>query len=260
MSLSDADVWHAIADGYTATAMHLLQPFSRAALDGVPLGPDSRVLDVACGPGTLTELVAPHVAHVLAVDFAPAMVRACRDRLASQTQVEVREGDGQNLGLQPTFDAAFSMFGLMFFPDRAAGLRSMRGAVRPGGHVVVSSWVPVDRSPAMTHGLAMLKAAFPFLPDAPVTSAFASVDEVRAELEASGLRDVSAREVRVPVQRTAEEAWRDMAIGAAPVHRLRQSLSPEAWAEGEARAVAWLAAHHPTDPLDYVAIIGQGRV
>ena len=112
----------------------------------------------------------------------------------------------------------------------------------------------------MTHGLAMLKAAFPFLPDAPVTSAFASVDEVRAELEASGLRDVSAREVRVPVQRTAEEAWRDMAIGAAPVHRLRQSLSPEAWAEGEARAVAWLAAHHPTDPLDYVAIIGQGRV
>ena len=101
MSLSDADVWHAIADGYTATAMHLLQPFSRAALDGVPLGPDSRVLDVACGPGTLTELVAPHVAHVLAVDFAPAMVRACRDRLASQTQVEVRRATGRTSACNP---------------------------------------------------------------------------------------------------------------------------------------------------------------
>lgn len=36
------------------------------------------------------------------------------------------------------------MFGLMFFPDRLAGLREMRRVVRPGCPAVISSWVPFD--------------------------------------------------------------------------------------------------------------------
>ena len=46
-----------------------------------------------------------------------------------------------------SFDAAFSMFGLIFYSDRARGLQELRRVVRPGAPVVVSSWHPMDTIP-----------------------------------------------------------------------------------------------------------------
>jgi ubiquinone/menaquinone biosynthesis C-methylase UbiE len=44
------------------------------------------------------------------------------------------------------FDAGFSMFGLMFFPDRGAGLRELFRVLRPGAPVVLSSWAPLSHN------------------------------------------------------------------------------------------------------------------
>jgi SAM-dependent methyltransferase len=55
--------------------------------------------------------------------------------------------DGQRLELaDDSFDSGASMFGLVFFPDTAAGLRELRRVVRPGGLVAVGTW-NVDRFP-----------------------------------------------------------------------------------------------------------------
>ena len=49
--------------------------------------------------------------------------------------------DGQALDLPDAqFDAVFSIFGVIMFPDWRKGLAEMRRVTRPGGHGVVATW------------------------------------------------------------------------------------------------------------------------
>jgi ubiquinone/menaquinone biosynthesis C-methylase UbiE len=134
--LSGVEPWDLVASGYAAEAPPIMTPFSERALEIARLDRQSVVLDVATGPGTLALLAAPLAKRVCAVDFAPAMLEQLRRALtASRTRnVEVRVGDGQALEFpEATFDATFSMFGLMFFPDRLRGFREMLRVLKPGG-------------------------------------------------------------------------------------------------------------------------------
>lgn len=138
--------WDSVEAGYTDLFAPVLARYARAAVELARPDRDARVLDVAAGPGTLALLVAPEVRHVSALDFSPVMIE--RLRLAASLRglgnVEAVIGDGQALPYADAeFDAAFSMFGLIFFPDRALGLRELRRVLRSGGRAVVGSWAPL---------------------------------------------------------------------------------------------------------------------
>lgn len=82
-------------------------------------------------------------ATVLVTDFAPSMVERLRrnGREAGLADLAAEVMDGQALTLPDgSFDAAFSMFGLIFFPDRAAGFREIRRVLQPGGTAAVGVW------------------------------------------------------------------------------------------------------------------------
>ena len=101
--------------------------------------PDDQVLDVAAGTGALALAAARSGAQVLATDFSASMV-ACvaAEGLAN---VEARVMDGQALDLpDASFDAVFSIFGVVLFPDWRKGLSEMRRVTRPGGYGVVATW------------------------------------------------------------------------------------------------------------------------
>ena len=102
--------------------------FAINALRLLGLGPGQRLLDVAAGTGALTLQAAEAGLDVLAVDFAPGMVRLLRQRLSDGgLDARVEQMDGQALGCDnASFDAACSMFGLIFFPDLDAGARELR--------------------------------------------------------------------------------------------------------------------------------------
>jgi SAM-dependent methyltransferase len=146
--LATAEPWDLVAAGYTAEALPFFEVFARAALEAARLAPGARIADVAAGPGTLSLLAAGAGVNVSAVDFSPEMVGAFRARAQAagvSDRIDVRQGDGQALPFDSgAYDAAFSMFGLMFFPDRAAGFRELRRVLRRGGRAFVSSWVPFD--------------------------------------------------------------------------------------------------------------------
>lgn len=133
------DRWDRVAEHYETTAHPFTARFAEAALARVPLTGSSRVLDVAAGTGALALAAARTGAQVLAVDFSPGMV--ARIAGARLPNVDARVMDGQALALPDGgFDAVFSIFGVIMFPDWRKGLAEMARVTRPGGSGVVATW------------------------------------------------------------------------------------------------------------------------
>ncbi|SEP32054.1 Methyltransferase domain-containing protein [Methylobacterium sp. ap11] len=131
--------WDKVAEHYEETAHPFTARFAEAALARVPLIPGSRVLDVATGTGALAHAAARTGAQVLAVDFSPAMV--ARVAASGGPGIDARVMDGQALALPDAgFDAVFSIFGVILFPDWHRGLAEMARVTKPGGHGVVAAW------------------------------------------------------------------------------------------------------------------------
>jgi SAM-dependent methyltransferase len=133
------DHWDTAAAHYEQTAHPFTARFARDALACVPLTPESRVLDVAAGTGALSLAAAETGAQVLATDFSPGMV--ARIAAAGLPNVEAQVMDGQALALPDAgFDAVFSIFGVIMFPDWRRGLAEMARVTRPGGTGVIATW------------------------------------------------------------------------------------------------------------------------
>lgn len=133
------DHWDTAARHYEETAHPFTTLYAEAALERVVLGPEARILDVAAGTGALALAAARTGARVLATDFSAGMV--ARIDAAGLPNVEAQVMDGQALVLpEASFDAVFSIFGVIMFPDWRRGLSEMARVTRPGGCGVVATW------------------------------------------------------------------------------------------------------------------------
>jgi ubiquinone/menaquinone biosynthesis C-methylase UbiE len=107
--------------------------------------PDDELLDIACGPGSLTLELAPHVASATGLDITPAMLEQARAAQAQKgvSNVDWVEGDGAGL---PFPDGTFSLVtcsaAFHHFERPADILGEMARVCRPGGRVVVSDVTP----------------------------------------------------------------------------------------------------------------------
>lgn len=124
-----------------------------AAIDGVValVRGSTRVLEVASGTGLFTVAMAPTVGEVIATDYAEAMVAQTRARVAGLHNVRCELRDLYALGedIAPV-DAVVGANLLHLLPDLEGGLAAMRGALRPGGLLVVPTYchaqTPVSRA------------------------------------------------------------------------------------------------------------------
>jgi ubiquinone/menaquinone biosynthesis C-methylase UbiE len=135
--------WDRSAAFYDAYVASFSAKYARDALDLTGVGPGHRVIDVGAGTGALALAAAQRGADVLATDFSRGMVDWMRMKAAqlALTSFEVAEMDGQRLDVpDASFDRAFSVFGLMFFPDRKKGFAELRRVLRPGGVAAVVTW------------------------------------------------------------------------------------------------------------------------
>jgi len=104
------------------------------------LTPGSRLLDVGCGPGTLTVDLARRVAPgaVVGIDAAAGVLAeaAAFSREAGVTNVEFRPGDIYALvDADGTYDVVHAHQVLQHLSDPVGALREMRRVCRPGGVV-----------------------------------------------------------------------------------------------------------------------------
>lgn len=97
------------------------------------------VLDVGCGTGSLSELVAGAGHRVTGVDLAPRMVRAARAKLAAAGlpgRFLVGDATEPPTG-QEKFDVLLSRHLVWTLPDPHAALRAWTARLRPGGLLVL---------------------------------------------------------------------------------------------------------------------------
>lgn len=157
--MNDPDRWNDMAKHYEETAHPFTAPFAEAALARIVVTSKTRILDVATGTGALALAAARQGAQVLATDFSSGMV--ARVTAHGLPNLEGRTMDGQALDLpHASFDAVFSVFGVMMFPNWRKGLSEMARVTRPGGHGVVATW---QSQGAATHLLLgdVVRALFP---------------------------------------------------------------------------------------------------
>lgn len=188
---------NAIAEGYARLREPLTLPYGLDTLTATRVAPGERFLDVACGTGAVALAAARQGVEVLAVDSSPGMVdflsaRAVEERLENLT---ARVMDGQNLELPTShFDAACSVFGIMFFPDHRAGLNELLRVLKPGGRVGLAVW----ESPSRMEHLAIWERAvqtIQFQTEVfPRPNAWVQMDsrqKLHREMKRIGFRDIS---------------------------------------------------------------------
>lgn len=251
--LSTPAPWNLVAADYAEDLAPLFSSYAADALHLAQLTPGARVLDVAAGPGTLACLAARAGARTTTIDFSQAMV----DRLAARSAAEgltidVRVGDGQALPFgEGAFEAAFSMFGLIFFPDRARGFRELFRVLVPSGVAVVSSWVPVGRVPIMEAMFATIAELLPGPAQGSSKGPLATPDDCRAEMGAAGFTAVRVEEVTYGSRHASMAALWDFSVRtAAPLALLRESLGASAWAELSAGVLERLVERFGEGPQD----------
>ncbi|GEN78454.1 methyltransferase domain-containing protein [Actinotalea fermentans] len=105
------------------------------------LRPGMSLLDIGCGPGTLTVDLARRVApgRVLGVDAVAEVLDGARKRAsAAGVDVDFVQGDVYRLDVpDDTFDVVHAHQVLQHLTDPVAALREMRRVAKPGGIVAV---------------------------------------------------------------------------------------------------------------------------
>jgi SAM-dependent methyltransferase len=264
------DAWSAGAEGYEAAFAPFTGPFSDEALRLTGVGPGTRVLDVAAGSGALSRRAARLGADVLATDFASGMVDLLRARFADEgldgARAEVMDGQALTLD-DDTFDAAFSMFGVIFFPDRDAGLRELARVVRPSGSVCVATWRIEGFRMLDLIGSSLARAVpgFDAPADPPPWAELGDADGLADALRRAGLDDVDVHTVTRPFAPVDPgdffRALPDWAPTATPLFEALPAEAIDAGAEAFAELIAELIAEQDDGglgvPMD--ALLGIGR-
>src|SRR5262245_39388149 len=113
-----------------------------AFLDWLEPPQQARWLDVGCGTGIFTQLVAETraPAALTAVDPSPAQIDHARRQPIGQ-RADFRVADAQQLLFaDAAFDVVTSALVINFIPDRARVVAEMRRVARPGGQVAGYVW------------------------------------------------------------------------------------------------------------------------
>ena len=226
-----------------------------------------RILEVACGTGIVTRRLVARLAGrgtIIATDLNEAMFAHARTRLPGRGDATYRHADGTSLPFESrSFDVVVCQFGVMFFPDKAAGAREAFRVLRPGGTYVFSVWDALEHNPVARLTHATIASFFPSDPPRFYTVPFSyhDVDVIQALLRDAGFEAVRCE--RVAKEGTSASAA-EAAIGLIegnPVFGEIMQRRPEALADIKAAVAERLARELGDQPLraPLRAIVASGR-
>lgn len=159
-----------VGDWFAAASLQVLEPLA--------LGEGRRLLDVACGTGTVAIEAARRGAAVVGLDLTPAMLDIAQQRAAAAgVQPEWRQGSFERLEDLGPFDAVTSAFGVMFASDPRLVAVQLASVCAPGGQIVIASW---HQDGAFGADIPALRALLGGAPAGPDTTRWSQRDAVAA--------------------------------------------------------------------------------
>ncbi|KAJ3219203.1 hypothetical protein HDU67_002199 [Dinochytrium kinnereticum] len=191
----------------------------------IQLSKDMKVLEVGCGTGLLSVLLAPHVDSLLGVDTAPGMVDVFTSKVGPASEGKVpnmmakeillEDPDHPALGGQ-RFDLAVSHLTLHHIPDLVSFLTVIKQTLSPGGRVAFTDFEDDGPNAVRFHDPSIVKSHG-------VHRHGISITEIKDQLEKVGFSDISV-----------ERAW-----------SMKKALKHEEGKEAEVNAV--LETEQPED-------------
>jgi SAM-dependent methyltransferase len=143
------------------------RPVGEQAIERMNLPVDARVLDVGCGSGWATRLLAEKASmgKVIGIDIADEMIQLAADSSTSFTNVEFKIATAESLPFSnEEFTHAFSMESLYYYVNVLAALREIHRVLTDGGIFVTvidlylenapsHQWIPTLKVPVHLLGI-----------------------------------------------------------------------------------------------------------
>ena len=238
------------ADAYDAFMGRYSRALAPVFADAAGVEPGQRVVDVGCGTGALTTVLADRVGseQVAGVDPSEPFVDECRARVPG---ADVRVGAAESLPFEDaSFDRALCQLVLHFVDDPAASAREMARVTRDGGLVAACVW-------DLTGGMTMLRSYWDAVREAGVEGRdegerFGTKPGQMVEVwQGAGLRDVQEDTLTVSAEyRDYDELWDSFVGGAGPAGAHARSLGEKA---GAVRDALWRNVGSPDGPFNLTA-------
>lgn len=234
---------------------------SRQLIATAAIGMSDHVLDVGCGAGETTLLAARHASagHVAGIDLSAPMLEQARlaATAASLGNVTFQQADAQvHPFAKGTFDAAISMYGVMFFADPVAAFANIGRALRAGGRLTFVCPQQPEQCAWYVIPVAALLAVPPQPHDViarypgarPVMFSLSDAARLDEVLTKAGFTAVSVKPTRVPhaFGRTAAEAA-DTFLASGPTRYIVEQDDELTWDEAHARLETALRAYELAD-------------
>jgi SAM-dependent methyltransferase len=215
-------------------------------LDWLDLPKGLRCLDVGCGNGAFTEVLAARVApsELVGVDPSEGQLAFAKNRNGARL-ARFRVGDAQALPFSDgSFDAAIMALVISFVPDPAKAVAEMARIVRPGGWVAAYMWdIAANLTP---HGpcydaLNALGVAIAGRP-----TDVSGLGTMGAIWKQAGIVSIETREIEIPVAFSdLNDFWDSNTARAGPIGNAMAKLS----AVDRERVRSYLCERLPQDEM-----------
>ena len=208
--------WDEQANGYDRMLGRVTARVVDPLLDAAGVGPASRVVDVACGPGDATAAAAARGARAVGIDVAAMMLQVARRR---HRGLAFLQATAEALPFASgSVDAVVGGFLVHHLAEPVLVLREFARVLAPGGRVALTAWDLPERCPLvgiLVDAVAEVGAPPPAdLPPGPPFFQFSADDAFGGLLAAGGFGAVDVHTVAFahPVA-DAGELWNGLIRG-----------------------------------------------
>lgn len=213
----------------------LLAPIAADLLDHADLAGVSRAIDVGCGGGSQSLMLAERLgsnATVTGVDISGPLLKVARERAAAAPAgaagMEFLQADAAQHEFEPaSFDLLFSRFGVMFFEDPVGAFGNLHRAMRDGGRLAFACWQALQANPwtwlAVQAALRFVPPPEATDPQAPGPFSFADPARIESVLQDAGFSNVQVQDHPVIMHWSMADTLEDNVTGMmqiGPVGRL----------------------------------------
>ncbi len=123
-----------------------MRPLTEAFLDRLDITQGMRCLDVGCGGGDVSRLLAQRcgtTGSVVGIDNDDVIITIAREEPAANLGIEYLHTNAIDYGMKAQFDLVYARFFLSHVTDARATLNHLSSLLRPGGTLAVEDvWFP----------------------------------------------------------------------------------------------------------------------